>query len=85
MVMMVVCLVGRLGDLLGKGTIRLLGGKGLAPFWGGSHHTSPPRISSKKDLFVLSSEKYFDASFGEFLGSHSTQEAKGVIYLKTII
>ena len=38
MVMMVLFLLGRLGDLLGKGTIRLLGGKGLAPFWGGSHH-----------------------------------------------
>ena len=36
--MMVVGLLGRLGDLLGKGTIRLLGGKGLAPFWGGSYH-----------------------------------------------
>ena len=38
MVMKILCLLGRLGDLLGKGTIRLLGGKGLAPFWGGSHH-----------------------------------------------
>ena len=38
MVMMVLCLLGRLGDLLGKGAIRLLGGKGLAPFWGGSYH-----------------------------------------------
>ena len=43
--MMVVCLVGlvgSLGDLLGKGTIRLLGGKGLAPFWGGSNHQVLP-------------------------------------------
>ena len=38
MVMMLLCLLGRLGDLLGKGAIRLLGGKGLAPFWGGSYH-----------------------------------------------
>ena len=38
MVMKILCLLGRLGDLLGKGTIRLLGGKGLAPFWGGSYH-----------------------------------------------
>ena len=38
MVMMLVFLLGsRLGDLLGKGTIRLLGGKGLAPFWGGTY------------------------------------------------
>ena len=40
--MMVVGLVGSLGDLLGKGTIRLLGGKGLAPFWGGSNHQVLP-------------------------------------------
>ena len=40
--MMVVGLLGRLGDLLGKGTIRLLGGKGLAPFWGRSNHQVLP-------------------------------------------